>query len=120
MNRVFCRAFQLGMKIGNCFMPYRMPEYIEGPDSVLRLPAWIKEKGVKIAYVTLHVGLGTFRPVKEENIEDHKMHKEHFYIKEEDENKVNKLEIKYLAKQKYGDLAGLAQQYLFYWKREIS
>ena len=36
----------------------------------------IAEKGVKIAYVTLHVGLGTFRPVKEEEIEDHAMHSE--------------------------------------------
>ena len=38
----------------------------------------IEEKGVKIANVTLHVGIGTFRPVKEENIEEHKMHTEHF------------------------------------------
>ena len=49
----------------------------------------IEEKGVKIANVTLHVGIGTFRPVKEENIEDHKMHTEHFYIKEEDAQKIN-------------------------------
>ena len=49
----------------------------------------IEEKGVKIANVTLHVGIGTFRPVKEENIEDHKMHTEHFYIKNEDVEKIN-------------------------------
>lgn len=49
----------------------------------------IEEKGVKIANVTLHVGIGTFRPVKEENIEEHKMHMEHFYIKEEDAEKIN-------------------------------
>ena len=49
----------------------------------------IEEKGVKIANVTLHVGIGTFRPVKEENIEDHKMHTEHFYIKQEDVDKIN-------------------------------
>ena len=49
----------------------------------------IEEKGIKIANVTLHVGIGTFRPVKEENIEDHKMHTEHFYIKEEDAQKIN-------------------------------
>ena len=49
----------------------------------------IEEKGVNIANVTLHVGIGTFRPVKEENIEDHKMHTEHFYIKEEDAQKIN-------------------------------
>ena len=49
----------------------------------------IEDKGIKIANVTLHVGIGTFRPVKEENIEDHKMHTEHFYIKEEDVKKIN-------------------------------
>lgn len=50
----------------------------------------IQEKGIEIANVTLHVGIGTFRPVKEEKIEDHHMHVEHFYMKEEDANKVNK------------------------------
>ena len=49
----------------------------------------IEKKGINIANVTLHVGIGTFRPVKEENIEDHKMHTEHFYIKEEDAKKIN-------------------------------
>ena len=49
----------------------------------------IEKKGVKIANVTLHVGIGTFRPVKEENIEEHEMHSEHFYIKQEDVDKIN-------------------------------
>ena len=49
----------------------------------------IEEKGVKIANVTLHVGIGTFRPVKEENVENHEMHTEHFYIKQEDVQKIN-------------------------------
>ena len=49
----------------------------------------IEAKGVKVANVTLHVGIGTFRPVKEENIEDHNMHSEHFYIKQEDVDKIN-------------------------------
>ena len=40
----------------------------------------IKAKGVDIAYVTLHVGLGTFRPVKEDNIENHTMHAEHYEL----------------------------------------
>ena len=40
------------------------------------------------------------------------------YIKKEDETKVNKKEIENLAKEKYGNLAGIAQQYLFYWRRE--
>ncbi|MBP3464283.1 MAG: tRNA preQ1(34) S-adenosylmethionine ribosyltransferase-isomerase QueA [Clostridia bacterium] len=49
----------------------------------------IKEKGVEIANVTLHVGIGTFRPVKEDEVEKHDMHTEHFYIKNEDAEKIN-------------------------------
>ena len=49
----------------------------------------LEEKGVKIANVTLHVGIGTFRPVKVENIEEHQMHSEHYYIKKEDAEKIN-------------------------------
>ena len=47
------------------------------------------EKGVRIAYVTLHVGIGTFRPVKAENIEDHKMHFEECSIDEENASIIN-------------------------------
>ena len=43
----------------------------------------VKEKGVNIAYVTLHVGLGTFRPVQEDNILDHKMHTEYYQMSKE-------------------------------------
>ncbi len=43
----------------------------------------IKEKGIRIAYVTLHVGLGTFRPVKVEKITDHKMHSEFYVISQQ-------------------------------------
>ncbi len=50
----------------------------------------LEEKGIIIANVTLHVGIGTFRPVKEETVEAHKMHSEHFYIKQEDVEKINK------------------------------
>ena len=50
----------------------------------------IQEKGVEIANVTLHVGIGTFRPVKEDTVEAHKMHSEHFYIKKEDVDKINR------------------------------
>ena len=50
----------------------------------------IQEKDVEIANVTLHVGIGTFRPVKEDTVEEHKMHSEHFYIKQEDVDKINK------------------------------
>lgn len=50
----------------------------------------IKEMGVDIAYVTLHVGLGTFRPVKEDNILDHKMHSEHYHLSEETAEKINR------------------------------
>ena len=50
----------------------------------------LEQKGVIIANVTLHVGIGTFRPVKEDTVEAHKMHSEHFYIKQEDVDKINK------------------------------
>ncbi|HBA37366.1 MAG TPA: tRNA preQ1(34) S-adenosylmethionine ribosyltransferase-isomerase QueA [Firmicutes bacterium] len=43
----------------------------------------IEKKGIKIVHVTLHVGLGTFRPVEEDDIRDHKMHVEHFVMSEE-------------------------------------
>lgn len=49
----------------------------------------IKEKGIEIANVTLHVGIGTFRPVKEDEVEKHNMHTEHYYIKKEDADKIN-------------------------------
>lgn len=49
----------------------------------------IKEKGIKIAHVTLHVGLGTFRPVKVENILEHHMHSEFYMVDEEDANMIN-------------------------------
>ena len=49
----------------------------------------LEEKGIQIANVTLHVGIGTFRPVKVEKIEEHEMHSEHYYIKKEDVEKIN-------------------------------
>ena len=49
----------------------------------------LKQKGVEVANVTLHVGIGTFRPVKVENVEEHHMHSEHYYIKQEDVDKIN-------------------------------
>lgn len=48
-----------------------------------------REKGVKIAYVTLHVGIGTFRPVKCENIKEHKMHFEEYEIDEKNAAIIN-------------------------------
>lgn len=50
----------------------------------------IREKGVNIVYVTLHVGLGTFRPVKAEEITDHKMHSEFYILPQETADIVNK------------------------------
>lgn len=50
----------------------------------------VEDKGVDIAYVTLHVGLGTFRPVKADSIEDHIMHSEYFEIPEESVEKLLK------------------------------
>ena len=49
----------------------------------------IRRKGVKIAYVTLHVGLGTFRPVKVDDVTKHKMHSEHYEIPEETARLIN-------------------------------
>jgi len=49
----------------------------------------IEDMGVEIAYITLHVGLGTFRPVKVENIEEHEMHAEYCIISKETADKIN-------------------------------
>ena len=49
----------------------------------------IKEKGIKIGYVTLHVGLGTFRPVKVDDVTKHKMHSEHYIMPESTANLIN-------------------------------
>lgn len=53
------------------------------------LLAEIEKKGVKLSYVTLHVGLGTFRPVKEDNILDHHMHSEYYQITQETADIIN-------------------------------
>ena len=58
----------------------------------------IEQMGVSIAYVTLHVGLGTFRPVKAENISDHHMHAEYYEISEEAAGQIN------LAKKQGGKI----------------
>lgn len=50
----------------------------------------IRGLGVEIGYVTLHVGLGTFRPVKADNIEDHHMHSEHYHLPEETAEIINR------------------------------
>lgn len=51
----------------------------------------IEDKGVKLVYLTLHVGLGTFRPVSEENIEDHKMHSEFYRLTEDAAKTLNEV-----------------------------
>ena len=50
----------------------------------------IEEKGIDIARVTLHVGLGTFRPVKVDEITDHHMHSEFYQVDEEAAEKINR------------------------------
>ena len=60
------------------------------PELMKRLEA----KGVKLAYVTLHVGLGTFRPVKEDEITDHKMHTEQYFLPEETANAIRETKAK--------------------------
>ncbi len=51
----------------------------------------IKENGVKIVHVTLHVGLGTFRPVEVEDIREHHMHTEHFFMSKETADVLNEV-----------------------------
>ena len=52
------------------------------------LLAKLAEKGVELAYVTLHVGLGTFRPVKVDDVTQHKMHSEHYFLPQETVDKI--------------------------------
>ena len=49
----------------------------------------LRARGIKTAFVTLHVGLGTFRPVKEDTVLDHKMHSEHYYLPKETADLIN-------------------------------
>ncbi|CAM3704620.1 tRNA preQ1(34) S-adenosylmethionine ribosyltransferase-isomerase QueA [Erysipelothrix urinaevulpis] len=53
----------------------------------------LKSKGVEIAEITLHVGLGTFRPVKVDNVFDHKMHSEHYMMSQETADVLNKAKV---------------------------
>lgn len=75
-NTIYCR------ETGSAAAPTAGLHFTE------QLFAQLKEKGVDTAYVTLHVGLGTFRPVKEDNILDHKMHIEHYSIPAETAEKI--------------------------------
>ena len=53
----------------------------------------IEQKGIKIGYVTLHVGLGTFRPVKVDDVTKHKMHTEHYHISKQTADLINKTKV---------------------------
>ena len=50
----------------------------------------VRQMGVEVAFVTLHVGLGTFRPVKEDEVENHKMHSEHYALSQETADVINR------------------------------
>ena len=50
----------------------------------------VRQMGVEVAFVTLHVGLGTFRPVKEDEVENHKMHSEHYALPQETADVINR------------------------------
>ena len=54
---LWCRTFQSVLKIGNYFMGYRMPKYLEGPGTVRRLGAFLKEKGIDDVLVVTDSGL---------------------------------------------------------------
>lgn len=64
----------------------------------------IEDKGVKLVYLTLHVGLGTFRPVSEENIEDHKMHSEFYRLTEDAAKTLNEVKANAAASLQRGRL----------------
>ncbi len=53
----------------------------------------IKDKGVQVEYITLHVGMGTFAPIKTDNLEDHVMHSENFYVDTETIERLNKAKL---------------------------
>lgn len=61
----------------------------------------VKEKGISVGFVTLHVGLGTFRPVSADNIQDHKMHFEHYTLSQETADLINR------TKQQGGRVIGV-------------
>ena len=98
-------------KLGEMPLPHYITEKLEDPDRYQTVYAKnngsaaaptaglhftnelleeLKAKGVNIGYVTLHVGLGTFRPVKAENIQDHTMHSEFYVLSEETAELINK------------------------------
>lgn len=64
-------------KLGSAAAPTAGLHFTEG------LMERLKQKGVDFATVTLHVGLGTFRPVKADNVTDHKMHSEHYHVSQQ-------------------------------------
>ena len=64
------------------------PSYIDSK-FIVQILEKIKEKGIEIANVTLHVGIGTFRPVKEDKVLEHKMHSEHYYLPKETADRIN-------------------------------
>lgn len=57
LNKIWCRTFQICMKGANYFLGYRMPEYIDGPGSIKRLPDFMKEKGARKTLVVTDKGL---------------------------------------------------------------
>jgi S-adenosylmethionine:tRNA ribosyltransferase-isomerase len=70
----------------------RMPGAVAAPTAGLhfdeRLMTKLREKGARVAFVTLHVGAGTFSPVRTENLSEHRMHEEWYAIPEETENAI--------------------------------
>ena len=81
-------------KIGEMPLPHYITKKLENGERYQtvyskELLQKIRDKGVKIGFVTLHVGIGTFRPVKAENIEDHHMHSEHYHLPKETADLIN-------------------------------
>lgn len=79
----------------------REPGAVAAPTAGLHFTAELldelRERGVEVGYVTLHVGLGTFRPVRVERVEDHEMHSEYYSVSEEFAGRVNSREGRLVA-----------------------
>ena len=71
-------------EIENCLMKSEELKDVKTPDGMLdEIIGKLKNKGIRLGFVTLHVGLGTFRPVKVDDVTEHKMHSEHYEISQE-------------------------------------
>ena len=81
--------FKSGIQVEELQQAQSLLEPLLGSNAAIVLLEQVQEMGVKVCYVTLHVGLGTFRPVKEDTIEGHEMHSEYCVIPQETADLIN-------------------------------